>query len=286
MSFLALYVRLAGSQLWGLLCFAIHQMRSTREARDGLHHQQQVLLRNSATQNHTLLELLKIGWSWKKNAYRGFWRCLPLAFLAVTHTCAFALAGLFAYRATFSTEDEVLARSRFCGDLQYSSDWTEKDVNESYAIQSNRRWISTWSSNYARDCYAYDSPKDCNIFDTQKFDMLSEHTKCPFSDGTCLDDATGVVRLDSGPIPSDTGLGINSLRGDVITYRKAMTCAPLATKGFVSGLMAGDEDSLKGDKFYYYYFGETVYNSVVTENYTYAYDSYRGKTTDQAYKLR
>ncbi|KAL9620727.1 MAG: hypothetical protein Q9160_004740 [Pyrenula sp. 1 TL-2023] len=290
-SFLALYVRMVGTQLWSLLCFVLHQLRSTKRLRDGLHHQQQAVLRNSASQNHTLLELLKIGWYWRKNANGGLWRTLPLAFLAILHTSTFALAGLFAYRATFSTADEVLIRSPFCGDFRSPTnsfqDWTEDTVNLGNPASTNQRTTSKWGSNYARNCYIDGVAGDCNIFTRSRFNSIPDHdVKCPFADGICVDDAHGVIRLESDSIYSDLDLGINTRRGDAIMYRKAMTCAPIVPDDFVSDAMPGTDDDLPGNKFYYYYFGDTIANFQVTSNHTYQYNTYEAKTTSEPYKLK
>lgn len=289
-SFLALYVRLVGNQLWSLLCFVIHQIRSTRKPKDGLHHQQQVLLRNSASQNHTLLELLKLSWFWKNSTNKVVQRCLPLATLAILHSCTFALAGLFAYRATFSTADEVLVRSPSCGSFKFPlvafESWNEETFDLGNAAEINKRTTSMWSSNYARSCYVNGSTPGCNVFTGQIFGSDPDYSvKCPFADGVCVDDSEGVIRLDSGPIFSDSDLGINTRREDAIIYRRTMTCAPIHTRGFASDPMPGGKDDVPGDEFYYYYYGDSVLNHTITSNYTYAYDDYRGRTTDEPYKL-
>lgn len=46
-SFIATFVTLTGAQLWKVICFAIHQLRSTTQPRDALFHQQQAVWRNT-----------------------------------------------------------------------------------------------------------------------------------------------------------------------------------------------------------------------------------------------
>ncbi|KAL5419400.1 hypothetical protein PMIN03_000589 [Paraphaeosphaeria minitans] len=49
-AFLALFIRLAGSYLWGIICFAIHQSNASSEPQDDTYHQIQVALRNTDTE--------------------------------------------------------------------------------------------------------------------------------------------------------------------------------------------------------------------------------------------
>lgn len=282
---------MVGTQLWSLLCFVLHQVRSTKKLRDGLHHQQQVLLRNSTSQNHTLLELVKLNWYWRRNANGGLWKTLPLASLAILHATTFALAGLFAYRATFSTADEVLIRSPFCGEFKFPTnsfqEWTEDTFDLGNAAMINQRTTSIWSSNYARNCYTNGFARGCNIFTRRRFDSTPDHdVRCPFTKEICMDDARGVIRLESDSIYSDLDLGINTPREDAIVYRKAMTCAPIIPDDFVSDAMPGADDALPGNKVYYYYFGDSVTNSKVTSNYTYEHDYYEAMTRSEPYKLK
>ena len=288
-AFLALYVRMAGSQLWSLLCFALHQMRSTRSPQDGLHHQQQVLLRNSTSQNQTLLELLKISWFWRKNAKQAPSRCLPLVFLAVMHSIFFALAGLFSSRVA-SVSDEVLVRSSYCGTFKFPnvdlSDFDEATFDLANAHEMNRRATSIWSSNYARQCYGKNRSPGCNLFARRQLrSMLDRNAKCPFVDEICMNAAESVARLDSGHIFSDLDLGINTRREDAVVYRTVLTCAPVAIGPFSSEPVNATGDELSGDSFYYYYFGDRVNATDRLSNWTYAYDDYGGRTTTEPYRI-
>ncbi|KAL9113386.1 MAG: hypothetical protein Q9227_002427 [Pyrenula ochraceoflavens] len=288
-AFLALFVRMAGSQLWSLICFALHQVRSSRVPQDGLHHQQQVLLRNSASQNRTLLELLRTSWSWRRNAKRALPRCLPLILLAVAHSAAFALAGLFSSRVA-TVLDEVLVRSEYCGYFKFPNqdlpDLEGASFDLANAATVNSRAISIWSSNYARECYVDQITPGCNIFARQQLlSSMDRSAKCPFAEKVCMDDQNGVVRLDSGPIYSDIHLGINTPRRDAVVYRTALTCAPIWATPFTSDIVGASGKDLPGDRFLYYYFGEQVNDTSSFANYTYEYDDYAARTNLLPYKL-
>jgi hypothetical protein len=279
---------MAGSQLWSFICFVLHQVRSTREPRDGLHHQQQILLRNSASQNSTLIELLKVGWFWKSHAKGGIWRSIPLIILAVTHTLAFALAGLFSSRVA-TTSDEVLVRSSYCGTFKFPdvelADYNESSWDSANAHEMNRRARAIWSTTYSRQCYVDSSATGCDIFVKQQIKSDVDRTvSCPFAEGVCRNPSEGVVRVDSGPVYSDTDLGINTHRRDALIYRRAMTCAPLDSYNF-SEWKNGTNEDLPGDKFKYYYYGGLLNETDYSHNYTYVYDQYGGQERLEAYQI-
>lgn len=48
-AFLGIFVTTAGAACWKLMSFALHQHRSLSVSQDGIHHQQQVILRNTGS---------------------------------------------------------------------------------------------------------------------------------------------------------------------------------------------------------------------------------------------
>lgn len=48
-AFTASFVVFVGSRFWHIICLFLHQIYSTSDPRDALHHQRQVILRNSGT---------------------------------------------------------------------------------------------------------------------------------------------------------------------------------------------------------------------------------------------
>src|SRR2546430_328825 len=95
-SILALFVQLAGSQMWKILQFAIHQFRATAQPRDGLYHQQQVILRNNNTDLSALWQLLRVAIAWRhQEAAQSFRRSLALITWAFVHFILFTAAGTF-----------------------------------------------------------------------------------------------------------------------------------------------------------------------------------------------
>lgn len=58
----ALTVSFAGTALWNVVCFILHQSFSTQEAKDGLHHQRQVLFKSGLPASAFIWRLSKISW--------------------------------------------------------------------------------------------------------------------------------------------------------------------------------------------------------------------------------
>ena len=61
---LAILVSLAGECTWGIVAFAMHQIRASNQPETGFFRQTQVLLRNSGSSLGTGIYLLRAGWKW------------------------------------------------------------------------------------------------------------------------------------------------------------------------------------------------------------------------------
>lgn len=96
-AFLAMFVTAAGAASWKIMSFALHQHRSPRDPQDGVHHQQQAILRNTDSPFGASLELAKLFWYWRKLALRPFLRTLPLVALALFN---FLLFGTYTIEGT------------------------------------------------------------------------------------------------------------------------------------------------------------------------------------------
>lgn len=134
-AFLAIFVAATGAAVWKILSFSIHQSRTSQDPRDGLHHQQQVILRNSGTPGAASWQLLQLSYVWGRLAKRPFWRSLPLALLAMANLIAFALAGVFSSEVTKAAGDAVLIRSDNCGN------WTLNSTTSAFAF-STKHWTT------------------------------------------------------------------------------------------------------------------------------------------------
>lgn len=62
-AFIALFVTIVGTSFWRLACFALHSFFSSEATRDGIYHQRQAILRNSANGANGLWRLGQTQWA-------------------------------------------------------------------------------------------------------------------------------------------------------------------------------------------------------------------------------
>jgi hypothetical protein len=117
-AFLALFVRLAGQNLWAIFCYCAFQTRSTQQPTDALYHQLQALLRNSTGDTAALWDLLKLLWRWRTKTESAFRRIIFLAASALFHLATFSAAGIFSSKVSI-VDPEVLIKSDECGNWPY-----------------------------------------------------------------------------------------------------------------------------------------------------------------------
>jgi hypothetical protein len=223
-AFLAIFVRIAGGHLWDVFCYIIFHIRSTTDARDGLHHQQQALLRDNLSDNRAIWQFSSIAWEWRGKTKRPLFRTLPLILSAALHFIAFTAAGIFSSKVA-SVGSNVLIRGPTCGN--WSVPYQGNTFNKSLLTESSE--LSSWGlsnykdiAGYVKSCYAFDNatrslPQDCLAYGRRLPSWSSEVVDCPFADGMCIDGAA--LELDSGLIDSHLDLGINGRQQDRISFR-------------------------------------------------------------------
>lgn len=94
-AFIATFVTIVGAQLWKILSYIIHQLRSRRSPQDGLYHQQQVVFRNSVTPGSAAWTFLLQGWYWGASIKLPWLRTLPWLLFALLYIVAFGLLAIF-----------------------------------------------------------------------------------------------------------------------------------------------------------------------------------------------
>ena len=279
-SFLALFVRMVGGHFWSVLCFVMHQIKSDSGPQDGLHHQHQLLLRNSQSHTSTLWDLTKVAFFWRSNARHSIWRTLPLIVIAFLHLAIFTTAGLFSSHVA-SSSDEVLVRSPYCGYIQSPNNLQHLDAKGQEQLADSliaTRTAALWSFSYAQNCYQSNGTgSGCNAFAVPKIETTSVITSCPFAVGMCLDDAAGALKISTDFINSDIHLGVNSRRKHSIDYRRITTCAPLRSEGFTKFDSGGFLD---------FYYGVSLNNAGAPyANQTFTYNNFLINETLKAYYL-
>jgi hypothetical protein len=275
-AFLAIFVSVAGGSLWRIIAFVLHQRRVAKGPRDGLHYQQQVILRNAATPGVASWQLLWLVPSWRTISRRPLWKSLPVVLLALLNLLAFFSAGVLVAEVTRTAGSEVLVRSANCGN------WTIDDTRLVYGFTTKTLNDTVSAATYARACYG--GPTDalgCGQYKVKALPYsISETDPCPFEKEMCLK-MFPVLSFDTGNMSSHDHLGINAQRKDRILYRRKTSCAPIMDKGFITSFnytdavnaSLGDFTGGDGDILDFYNFGPTYHlDGSKANNFTFAYN--------------
>lgn len=284
---LALFVTLAGGQLWTIIRYTLHQIRASDKSRtlNMLHNQQQVVLRNVTSDLATARLLLNLGWSWPKNAVNPFQRGTGMVLLAVTHFIFFLVAGTFSARLA-NAGPTVLSRSPYCGVfnetyLEVAGNGFNASTNETFALSvefiAKKQQDIQLSLEYARECYMSQdsnmSSSSCSTFQQPWLNWTTlQNGSCPFDSETCLHDLETMV-FDTGLIDSHNNLGINADYNDRLLYRRATNCTVLNDTAFMTSSV-NQTDSIGADpslKVTYANYGHSLSDST---NWTYAYSNF------------
>ena len=275
-AFLAIFVSVAGGSLWRIIAFVLHQRRVARDPRDGLHYQQQVILKNAATPGIASWQLLWLVPAWKRISRRALWKSLPVVLLALINLGVFFAAGILVSETTRTTGTEVLVRSANCGN------WTIDDTKLVYGFTTKTLNDTISAASYARACYG----GACEVLECSQYKVkslpytISKTEPCPFDSELCLK-TTPVMTLDTGNLSSHDHLGINAPLKDRITYRRKTMCAPIMTEGFVTAwnyteavnASLGDFRGRRGDVLDFYDFGHIMHtDGTPWNNFTFAYN--------------
>jgi len=231
-AFLAIFVQISSGFFWRILCFSLHQIRSTSANQDGLYYQQQALLRNAASGFNALLGLTKVGWAWRSNSRSVLWRSLPLIIITAIHVVCFHVASLFSSRV-ITTSDEVLVLGKNCGSLLDVPNPRPETINSTQLDILNSdgvfgRWSYEKAAAYSRACYGEEPgpyTSTCRFYVRQQLDSaIDRSAPCPFASGLC---ETSAARFDTGFVHSSRDLGINAPEHDAMLFRRVTTCVPL-----------------------------------------------------------
>ncbi|KAF2138168.1 uncharacterized protein K452DRAFT_277984 [Aplosporella prunicola CBS 121167] len=264
---LALFVSIVGTHFWNILCFCLHYGNSSSKPQDGLHHQKQAILRNSANGSSGLWNLLMVlnAWGWSGRAARPFRRILPLIVIAMCHIAAFSVAGTFSSKIATAAGDEVLISSPNCGILHGESD-SEVSELAAYLNSYKARLMATHAA-YAQQCYKNASETaGCRSFIKQNIPTeTTRNVACPFDKDMCLS-VDGNIRFETGYLDSNDDFGLNTPPEERVQLRRVSTCAPITTKEYRRrGKLFNTNTS-----YIQYEYGQAV-NFWEGNNYTYRY---------------
>ncbi|KAK6860388.1 hypothetical protein PG995_004024 [Apiospora arundinis] len=239
-AFTALFIPFVASRFWRIFAIIFHQCYSTSDLRDAIHHQRQVMLRNSTSPESGLMSIARLMWAWRNKSPRAWSRILPLAIFAFLSICAFTVAGGFS--SQISMAGEVLLRGDHCQTayLMQSTDLAATNMFRSYT--------STFTNNvanYAQQCYSNQSSGllECARFVTGTIPTatMDYNASCPFKPEICRRDHSN-IRFDTGHLNTNDIFGLNSPQDSTLTFRHVLQCAPLSTEGRTKNITVSDRN--------------------------------------------
>jgi hypothetical protein len=248
-AFVALFIGFVSSRLWKISCIVLHRCYSTADERSAIHHQRQVILRNSRTAESALFEISCLLWTWRKSRFQYIAGLIPLIIFSFCYLTAFTAAGGFSSSISGSIGDEVLIHSRYCGTIVHGS--TIEGASISSLWRSER---ANSAVNYVQQCYDNNNEESsattaCNKFirSSLKTHKVNETAECPFQKQICCNPQS-TLRLDSGYIDSHEDLGLNAPKDERFAYRYVLHCAPLETNSYTSHV---EKDGRGWDRYHY-----------------------------------
>lgn len=279
-AFLALFVSISAGQLWRIISFIVHHGHSSRKPRDALHHQQQVIFKNTTSPASLIWEFTLLAWAWRGKAQRPLLRNLLFIALAVIWLALAGSAAILSARITKPVGPHCLIMSPHCGLYTPAGAGGSNTSDPDYlkAYDSNQLLETNTATAYARACYVPDAERlpQCNIYARTRLALhATTNASCPFQSGMCLEGDTAAFTMDTGLLDSREDLGMNTPDDDRLLFRKSVSCAPLTRAGYVT--IHNDTNPLPNFPYSNYlvaaYHYGPAFNGDATVNYTYYYDT-------------
>ncbi|RDA88275.1 hypothetical protein CP532_0299 [Ophiocordyceps camponoti-leonardi (nom. inval.)] len=221
----ALFIGFVSSCFWRILRLVIHRLYSTQSPRDALHHQRQVLLRNSITAPSAFWSFVDLGWTWRRDVLR----VLPVVVVALLSISAFVIASVFSSQLSSGIGNAVLLDGDGCGLVRARPELLGIELPFQIALYHN-------AANYAQQCYSAEQPSvfDCITYVKYRLPWTTNNqAPCPFPSSICRSNTSNQL-LDTGLLDSHDHLGINSPPESRIKFRFTAHCAPITTDGYTA----------------------------------------------------
>ena len=273
-SALATFIALLGSRFWAIIAFVIHQWRSTDEAKDGLHHQHQLLYRNGSSHLATAWEFIRLSVAWRRRAPHNLRRTLLSVVAPLLCFGLFATAGIFSARvaAPSYSASHVLVAPKNCGFLNFNS----SPIHDLHGILTSEAVIALSkhlirtaleAQNYARTCYAEvddGSQRSCGNYPTRKLPYtVADKQPCPFAGARCKLGKDTAFQLATPWLNSHDHFGINAPPKNRVEIRRSSVCSVLN----IDDLLTIVPDPTSSKTYYGYAFGPTSSDNT-TGNFT------------------
>lgn len=188
-AFLVFFVTVVGTCLWHIVSYTCHQISASDRDRDGMHHQHQLLWRNTSSPAAAALTFAQSAFFWRNSTKRSWHRSMPLATLALIYILIFSAASVFSAEVTKAAGPDRLILSDNCGI------WAmDGETQESLMAMNTKNLNTTLSAAaYARACYlggsgvSSSNPLGCNIYNAPSLSWKTyQDEACPFDDKMCL----------------------------------------------------------------------------------------------------
>ena len=235
-----------------------------------MHHQQQVVLRNSNTAGSAAWQITQIVWRWRKITNQSKLQSLSLILLAVSNMVLFGIAGVFSAEVTEAVGNGTLIQSPNCGYLLPDTNRpglsSFEAITGANAMEANDTLAA---SAYSKACYGNTlGGSQCHQYPKSSIPWTNKtNAPCPFERNICKD-GVGGYEMDTGFIDSHETLGINSKASERIEYRKHTSCSVLRTREYAYDYNYTDSSGVIQQMIGYSY--ETPTNDLY--NYTYEYN--------------
>ncbi|KAM5360695.1 hypothetical protein ACJZ2D_013573 [Fusarium nematophilum] len=249
-SALALLVSLAGSSLWNIIAYTLHQFRVSQKNRhDPIHLQVQTLLRNSVSAISAITDAWMLSRAWYGTSIRIWRRVIPVITLASLCLVLFALAGTFVSGVATSNDARIniLAEPKVCGGWYFN--WTAlhlrkeiTDPEEYMAISDDIREARLYAKWFYGDYKPLSMPG--SMFPIESLPYTTKMQPCPFKgENRCLTSEPSspnqAMSWDSGLLDSHIHLGVNAPVEDRVQIRKILTCSPVNVDDLTSSSETG-----------------------------------------------
>ncbi|KAI0405835.1 hypothetical protein F4802DRAFT_136956 [Xylaria palmicola] len=233
-AFTAFFIAFVGSRFWRIACFGLHRYHSTNDPRGAIHHQRQIILRNTVSADSAIVLFSAMFWAWRHSS-RLFLHVLPSFLAALFCLSAFTVAGGISSQISSSVGTEVLINGSACG---IGRDGALHGPETAYRSQMAKSAL-----NYVQQCYTNSTGlMDCNAYATKRLPTyVSYDSPCPFNKSICRTDSAN-IHLDTGFVDSHHHLGVNAPQNERILFRQIVQCAPLITNGYRMSYKNGSEN--------------------------------------------
>lgn len=239
---IAIFVSIAGSQLWRLFQFGLHQARARKHPSDFLYHQQQVILRNTGADLNAIWRLFRLGIAWRyQRQVATFKTSFPLVFWTLIHFLIVVVASILSSLA-LGAGDKALSRSPFCGTFNqtylekvYSSNVSDPTISQlamEYASYVNEKWAAV--QKHVDLCSTSVEGCDSMPIDDLPYSAQLTPNACPFNSEACHPTTDGSMSFDTGYLSTMDHLGINVPEHNRIAFRLTAQCAPLNDKKYTT----------------------------------------------------